>query len=119
VDPFFRKTTQLFDEASSRGLLLNNLPINTNHLLSLDATAKDSALVVQETNEMQEKPTKSYLKYVTGGDKANVERIWKTLETLDLCPGFKGRINDIINGGLPEEQEEVKEKKQTRRFERP
>lgn len=25
VDPFFRKTTQMFDEANARGMLLNNL----------------------------------------------------------------------------------------------
>ena len=54
---------------------MNNLPINGNHLLSLDASAKESAIVAKETKELEFKPTKSYLKYVVGSDKVNLERI--------------------------------------------
>ncbi len=28
VDPFFRRTTQMFDEASAQGMLMNNIQIN-------------------------------------------------------------------------------------------
>jgi Condensin complex subunit 2 len=37
VDPFFRKTTQMFDEASAKGMLLNNLRIDHDHMLSLSS----------------------------------------------------------------------------------
>ncbi len=37
VDPFFRKTTQMFDEGSSKGLLLNHLSIKDNHMITLNA----------------------------------------------------------------------------------
>lgn len=37
VDPFFRKTTQMFDEASAKGMLLNNLVIKDNHMITLDS----------------------------------------------------------------------------------
>jgi hypothetical protein len=69
VDPFFRKTTQLFDEASARGMLLNNLPVNFNHLISLDAAARDSEFVRKETQDLtnpRTQPRKQYLNYVKG-----------------------------------------------------
>jgi len=37
VDPFFRRTTQMFDEASSKRMLMNNLHISNEHMLSLSS----------------------------------------------------------------------------------
>jgi hypothetical protein len=37
VDPFFRRTTQMFDEASAKGMLMNNLKINSEHMLALSS----------------------------------------------------------------------------------
>ncbi|CDW91431.1 UNKNOWN [Stylonychia lemnae] len=39
IDPFFKKTSQMFDEANASGLLLNNLHINREVMVSLDAQA--------------------------------------------------------------------------------
>jgi hypothetical protein len=38
VDPFFKKTTQLFDESNASGMLMNNIPLIPNHMLLLDST---------------------------------------------------------------------------------
>ena len=42
VDPFFRQTTQMFDEASAKGMLMNNLKINRDHMLPLSSAKGDA-----------------------------------------------------------------------------
>ena len=37
IDPFFRQTRAMFDEGTARGLLFNNLAINSSVMLSLDS----------------------------------------------------------------------------------
>lgn len=54
VDPFFKKTTQMFDEANASGMLMNNLLIKPNHMLSLDSTINaKSKLVKSEIEEFK------------------------------------------------------------------
>lgn len=53
VDPFFRKTTQMFDEANAKGMLLNNLLVHPNHMIALDSNSAGSDLVRRETAELQ------------------------------------------------------------------
>lgn len=37
IDPFFKKTSQMFDEANASGLLLNNLAVSQYVMVSLDS----------------------------------------------------------------------------------
>lgn len=37
VDPFFKKTSRMFDESSASGLLLNNIAITPSHIISLNS----------------------------------------------------------------------------------
>ena len=37
VDPFFKKTSRMFDESSAKGLLLNNISITPSHIISLNS----------------------------------------------------------------------------------
>lgn len=59
VDPFFKKTTQMFDETSSKGMLLNNLLINPNHMLTLDSQDQNREFIRQDAKQIP-KAIKTY-----------------------------------------------------------
>ena len=48
VDPFFKKTTQMFDESNASGMLMNNLVIAPNHMLTLDSSISSNKDFIKE-----------------------------------------------------------------------
>ena len=103
VDPFFKKTTQMFDEASATGMLLNNLLIHPNHMISLDSSGAE--LVRQEAKLLpctQSKHYKEFLDHRSLYRAANERR-----EVCAKLSEFLDEIKRERNNNNPEERKNM------------
>lgn len=74
VDPFFRRTTQMFDEASAKGMLMNNLHISKEHMLALSSGVFGHQKEEEKTPKMQ---GQDYMKYLDKYTVVGLEDAYK------------------------------------------
>lgn len=85
IDPFFKKTSQMFDEANASGLLVNNLQIQRNNIITLDSDS-----FIQDENF----PKKDQL-YTKQLPYQVVKSIRESLEQREISQDLKSFIMDL------------------------
>jgi hypothetical protein len=93
----------MFDEASSRGMLLNNLPIKDNHMVTLDAADKDREEFAREVKELHKRPSK----YKSLLDPQSPAQIFRCLRRVELSDDLTRYLEAVKNGLDRIEQREV------------
>eukprot|EP00347_Sterkiella_histriomuscorum_P021564 403333536 len=86
IDPFFKKTSQMFDEANASGLLLNNLAVSKYAMISLDAE------IYKENDDREFVDAKAYQRTIKG----LVQQPFKDLlSTYDMSEQLRDFIQDM------------------------
>ncbi|EAS02428.3 condensin complex subunit 2 (macronuclear) [Tetrahymena thermophila SB210] len=110
VDPLFCKTSEKFDDSSSKGILLNNIKIDSNlkllidsenfvHNLPQDSSARQSLDKDQQNTPMKKKSDKKKVKGLYKNEKLSLQNIQirSDLYELELCSGLENFVGNMLN----------------------
>ncbi|KAL4432644.1 hypothetical protein ABPG74_004937 [Tetrahymena malaccensis] len=110
VDPLFCKTSEKFDDSSSKGILLNNIKINSNlkllidsenfvHNLPQDSSARQSIDKKQQNTPLKKKSSKKKVQGIYKNEKLSFNNIQirSDLNELELCSGLEYFVGNMLN----------------------
>ena len=80
----------MFDEASAKGMLLNNLVIKDNHMITLDSGQQDKQALKKEVKELQALPPR--WKQLVGSESSEMQRGLRRKEISDHLTAFLAEV---------------------------
>lgn len=106
VDPLFCKTSAKFDDASSKGILLNNIRIDANLKLMMDSESlvtndppskmNSAVKTTTDCEDVEKEPLNKISNAAYQIRKTNANRIRSDLNELELCTGLEKFISTML-----------------------